>query len=147
MGFGRANLFAAKMEPALALARQFAEVAERNDDTIYRLIGYRLIGTMQASWGRTVEALDNLQRAEQYRDPDRQKLFTFRFGVDPDLDVLSAKIWPLTFLGLHDRAARVGEQMRAEVSNHRHAATVAVCNFFAQWSELLNARFRSVRTP
>ena len=33
--------------------------------------------------------------------------------------------------------------MRAEVSNHKHAATVAVCNYFAQWSELLNADFEA----
>ena len=35
------------------------------------------------------------------------------------------------FLGLHDQAARVSEQVRAELPNHRHAATVAMCNFFA----------------
>ena len=54
------NLFAAKMEPALTLAIQFVEVAERNDDTVYRLIGYRLIGTMQAYMGRNREALENV---------------------------------------------------------------------------------------
>ena len=56
------NLFAARMEPALALARQFAEVGERNDDTTYRL-GYRLIGATRACMGQNREALDNLQRA------------------------------------------------------------------------------------
>src|SRR5271165_2576890 len=57
------NLFAARMEPALALARQFAEVGERNDDTTYRLVGYRLIGATRACMGQNREALDNLQRA------------------------------------------------------------------------------------
>src|SRR5271165_3448073 len=134
------NLFAARMEPALALARQFAEVGERNDDTTYRL-GYRLIGATRACMGQNREALDNLQRAEQYRDPNRQKLFTYRFGTDPDLNVLFVKIWPLVFLGLHDRAARAVEQVRTELSNHKHAATVAVCNFFVLWPELLKGDF------
>ena len=137
------NLFAAQMEPALTLATQFVEVAERNDDTVYRLIGYRLIGTMQAYMGRIPEALENDERAEEYRDPDRPRVFTYRFGVDPDLGVLSVKLLPLTLLGRHDQTARVQEQMRAEVSNHKHAATVAVCNYFAQWSELLNADFEA----
>jgi class 3 adenylate cyclase len=135
------NLFAARMEPALALARQFAEVGERNDDTTYRLVGYRLIGVTRACMGQNREALDNLQRAEQYRDPNRQKLFTYRFGTDPDLNVLFVKIWPLVFLGLHDRAARAVEQVRTELSNHKHAATVAVCNFFVLWPELLKGDF------
>ena len=83
------NLFAARMEPALALAHQFVEVAERNDDTIYRLIGYRLIGTMQASTGQNPRSFGQFRSdAEQYRDPNRPKLFTYRFGTDPDLDVL-----------------------------------------------------------
>jgi class 3 adenylate cyclase len=137
------SLFAARIEPALALARQFVEVAERNDDTTYRLVGYRIIGVMQTSTGQNREALDSLQRAEQYRDPNRPKLFTYRFGTDPDLNVLFGKLWPLVFLGLHDRAARVAEQLQAELSNHKHAATVAVCNFFVQWLELLSRDFEA----
>jgi class 3 adenylate cyclase/tetratricopeptide (TPR) repeat protein len=137
------NLFASKMEPALTLAIQFMEVAERSDDTVYRLIGYRLIGTMQAYMGRILQALENFERAEEYRDPHRPRIFTYRFGVDPDLGVLSAKLLPLTLLGRHDQTAQVREQMLAAVSNDKHAATVAVCSFFAQWSELLNADFEA----
>jgi class 3 adenylate cyclase/tetratricopeptide (TPR) repeat protein len=137
-GLWGANLFAARMEPALALARQFAEVAEHNDDTTYLLVGYRLVGMMQVFMGQNRQGLDNLQRAEQYRDPDRQRLFTYRFGTDPDVNVLFSKIWPLTILGLYDRAARIAEQLRSELSNHKHAATVAVCKYFLLWPELLS---------
>ena len=109
------NLFAAKMEPALTLAIQFVEVAERNDDTVYRLIGYRLIGTMQAYMGRNREALENVQRAEEYRDPHRPRVFTYRFGADPDLGVLSLKLLPLTcWVDMIERPE--SEAMRAEVS-------------------------------
>ena len=110
------SLFAARIEPALALARQFVEVAERNDDTTYRLVGYRLIGVMQTSTGQNREALDSLQRAEQYRDPSRPKLFTYRFGTDPDLNVLFVKLRSLVFLGLHVRAAQVAEQLQTELT-------------------------------
>ena len=53
---------AAQMEPALALARQMVEVADRQDDTTYRLVGYRLLGTMQLYTGQNREALESLQR-------------------------------------------------------------------------------------
>jgi predicted ATPase len=33
--------------------------------------------------------------------------------------------------------------LQAELSNHKHAATVAVCNFFVQWLELLSRDFEA----
>ena len=95
-GLCAANYIAARMEPALALARQIVEVADRQDDPIYRLVGYRLLGTMQVFMGRNREALESLQQAERYRDPVRQKLLSYRFGYDPGLAVLCYKIWALT---------------------------------------------------
>ena len=87
-GLWAANFLAARLEPALGLARQFSEVAERQENTTYRPVGYRLIATVHAFIGQNREAMENVQRAEQYRDPDRRKVPTYRFGVDPDLPVL-----------------------------------------------------------
>ena len=39
-----ANLMVGRPELALALARQMVEVADRQDDTIYRLVGHRFSG-------------------------------------------------------------------------------------------------------
>ncbi len=132
------------MEPALALAREIVEVADRKDDTTYRLVGYRILGAMQLTTGQNREALESVQRAERYRDPVRQKLLSYRFGIDPGLDVLFYKIWALMFLGLHDQTERVREQVWAELATHRHAPTLAICKLFAGvWPELAIGNFEA----
>ena len=130
-GLWAASFVAAQMKPALALARQIVEVADRHDDTTYRLLGYRALGATLLTTGQNRAALESVQQAERYRDPVRQKLLSYRFGFDPSLAVLCYKIWALTFLGLHNQAQRVREQVRAELANHRHAPTFAICNMFA----------------
>src|SRR5207237_1440216 len=82
-GLCAASVAAARMEPALALAHQLVELAGRENDTTYRLVGYRVLGTMQFYMGHTCEAMESLQQAERYRVPGRQRLSSFRFGGDP----------------------------------------------------------------
>ena len=60
---------AARLEPALELAREFVEAAERQDEAYYRLAGYRMVAMMQIAMGQNREALKNLQRALRLRDP------------------------------------------------------------------------------
>jgi len=43
------------------LSRRLA--AERQDETYYRLVGYRMFAMMQIAMGQNREALKNLQRA------------------------------------------------------------------------------------
>jgi hypothetical protein len=93
------SFLAARMEPALALTREIVEVAERQDDTIYLLVGYRLIGMIQVYMGRNREALESLQRCERYSDPVRQKQLSYRFATDPGLAALCYKTQALQFLG------------------------------------------------
>jgi tetratricopeptide (TPR) repeat protein len=143
-GLCLANLVAAWMEPALILARQFVDVADRHDDQIYRLVGYRLLGTIQVFMGQNREALESLQEAERYRDSSREKLLSYRFGLDPGLAVLCYRIWSLTFLGLPNQAARVSEQVRAALPSHGHAHTVAFRKFFAVvWPEFWSGDFEA----
>jgi len=130
-GLCSAALQASRMEPALALARQFVEVVDQQDDTAYRLVGYRVLGQALFFSGRHCEALQTLQHAERYRDAGRQKLLSYRFGTDPSLAALHIMIFVLSFLGLSDQSARVRRQVLAELPNHGHAPTVAHGKFFA----------------
>ena len=124
--------------PRCALARQFVDLADRQDDPTYRLVGRRLLGTVQFYMGRNREALDNLQQAERCRDPTRQKQLSYRFGYDPGLSALCYKAMALFMLGLPDQAAGVSDQVRREARDHDHAPTVAFCQFFTTiWPELL----------
>jgi class 3 adenylate cyclase/tetratricopeptide (TPR) repeat protein len=143
-GLCSANFVASRMESALAQAREIIEVADRQDDTTYRLVGYRLLGTTQFYTGHIREALEALQQAERYRDPIRQKLLSYRFGFDPGLAVLCYKIWALIILGLHDQAAHVSDQVGAELPSVSHAPTIALCNFFTSvWPEFVLGHFEA----
>ena len=138
-GLCSARHVGAQAEPALDLAREMVQVADRQDNTTFRLVGLRLLGMIQLMIGQNREALEAFQRAERYREPGRQKLRSYRFGSDPGINVLLWKIWALMFLGLPDQAARVSEQSWAEVASQGHAQTVAGCAFLARvWPEFLS---------
>jgi hypothetical protein len=137
-GLCGANYMAAQWKPALALAHQIVEVAERQDDPIYQLLGNRLLGTTQVFTGQHREALESLKRAERYSDPVRQKLLSYRFGIDPGLAVLCYKIWALIFLGFPDQARQFRDEVGAQLQSHGHAPTIATCNILAVgFSELV----------
>ena len=138
-GLCSARHVGAQAEPALALAREMVEVAGREDDTTFRLVGTRLLGAIQLLIGQNREALETLQRAERYREPGRQKLRSYRFGSDPGLNVLLYKIWALEFLGLLDQAERVSNQLWGDLGSQGHVQTVAGCALWAKvWPEFLS---------
>ncbi|HEY3718747.1 MAG TPA: AAA family ATPase, partial [Roseiarcus sp.] len=130
-GLCSANHQAARLDPALALAREIIEVANREKDTTYLMIGYRLQGVMLYYMGRNREALKSFAHAERYRDPVRHRPLSYRFGVDPGLDILAFKTLALLQLGLIGQADRVREEIRAELATHGHAPTVATFTFLS----------------
>jgi hypothetical protein len=136
-GLGAAKHMAPHLDPALVLAREIVEFADRRDDAFYKLVGYRFLGAVQVCMGQHRMALRTLQLAEQYRDPNRQKLLGYRFGYDPGLALLNWRRFALTILGLHSEGTRTAEQVRTEISGHGHDSTVANCMFFAVWPEFL----------
>jgi tetratricopeptide (TPR) repeat protein len=144
MGLFMTPYIAARLDSALELAREFVEAAERQDETYYLLAGYRLLASMQIAMGQNREALKNLQRALQLRDPSRQKPIGFRFSTDPGLSALCSKIWVLSSLGLHDRAARVRELARTELRDHKIPGAIALYMQLAlAWPELMYGDFEA----
>jgi class 3 adenylate cyclase/tetratricopeptide (TPR) repeat protein len=126
MGLYLTPYISARLESALELAHEFVEAAERQDETYYHLVGYRMLAVIQIALGQNREALKNLQRAERLRDPSGQKPIGFRFSTDPGLSTLLSMIWVLSSLGLHDQAARVRERVRTELPDHSLPGTVAL---------------------
>ncbi len=128
----------ARMRSAFELAHQIIEVSERQEDPTYRLVAYRMLGTNQYFAGQNREALQSLQHGKRYRDPHRQRVLSYRFGWDPSLAILSFEGLVRLSLGLLDSAARISEQVRAELSNHGHATTIASATFcVTTWPELV----------
>jgi class 3 adenylate cyclase/tetratricopeptide (TPR) repeat protein len=143
-GLCRISYTSGRLESALALARKIIEIADHQDDTTYRLVGYRMLGAVLLLTGKSREALESLQCAERYRNPVRDKLLSFRTVIDPGLVVLFWKSWALLHLGRLDQAARTIEQILSELPSHGHAMTVAQGKLFAApWPEFLLRDFEA----
>src|SRR5450631_503768 len=137
-GLCSATTLTARLQEALDFAHQIIEVAERQDDPTYRVVGYRQLGTLQFYAGQNREALQSLQEGNQYRDPRRQRALGYRFSWDQGLALLSFEVLVRLSLGLLDSAAELGEQVRIELLSHRHATTVASATFSSQtWPKLV----------
>jgi hypothetical protein len=129
-GLWAANYVAARIETAEDLARQYVEVANRQSDPTYLMIGQRLIGAALIASGRHREGLFNLERAYQHYDPVRHKPLSYRFGQDIGLSVLCHEVWALWFIGRLDEATHLSEQILAELPGHGHATTIAFCTLY-----------------
>jgi predicted ATPase len=128
-GLCTGNTLQARMQTGFDLARQIIEIAERQDDPTYHLVGYRLLGTLQFYTGQNREALASLQKGGKYRDPRRQQALSYRFGWDPSLAVLCYEVLVRLSLGLLDSAAQLSAQVKAELRDHPHPPSVATVTF------------------
>jgi predicted ATPase len=128
-GLCTGNTLRARMDVAFGLARQIIEIAERQGDPTYHMIGHRLLGTLQFYAGQNREALESLQKSGQYRDPHRQRALSYRFGWDPSLAVLCFEVLVRLSLGLLDSAAQISAQVRAELKDHPHPPSIATVTF------------------
>ena len=137
-GLCSASTLTARLQQALDFAHQIIEVAERQDDPTYRVVGYRQLGTLQFYAGKNREALQSLQKGNQYCDPRRQRALGYRFSWDQGLALLSFEVLVRLSLGLLDSAAQLGERVRIELLSHGHATTVASATFSSQtWPKLV----------
>ncbi len=128
-GLCTGNTLRARMEPAFDLARQIIEIAERQDEPTYYVVGYRLLGTLQFYAGQNRAALASLKKGIEYRDPSRQRPVSYWFGWDPSLAILCYEVLVRLSLGLLDSAADISAQTRAEFRDHAHPPTIATSTF------------------
>ena len=136
-GLCAGTTLASRLEEALAFAREIIEVAERLDDPAYRVLGYRQLATIQFYGGQNREALASLQRGYAHRDQQRQRALSYRFGWDQGIAILSFEVLVRISLGLLDSAARIRDQVLAELSGHSHATTIASATFCVRtWPQL-----------
>jgi predicted ATPase len=127
-GLCSATTLTARLKPALDFAHQIIAFAEQHNDSAYQLVGYRHLGTLQFYAGNNREALASLRKGYTYRD-FRQKALSYRFSWDQGIAILSFEVLVRLSLGLLDSAARIREQVEAELSDYNHATTVASARF------------------
>ena len=86
----------ARMEPALALARQIVEFADRQDDPTYRLVGYGCSAMTQIAMGQHREALGKSASEPSNTAIRAAEVLSYRFAFDPGLAALCYKMWALS---------------------------------------------------
>ena len=128
-GLCSSTTLTARLKQALDFAHQIIEVADRQNDPAYQLVGHRQLGTLHFYAGNFPEALATLQKGYTYRDVQRQKALSYRFSWDQGIAILSFEVLTRLSLGLLDSAARVREQVRSELATHSHATTIASATF------------------
>jgi class 3 adenylate cyclase/predicted ATPase len=129
-GLWAASYVGARIAYAQDLARQYVEVADRQGDPTFLMIGQRIVGAGLIAGGRLRDGLSSLERAYQHYDPVRHKPLSYRFGQDIGLSVLCHKAWALWFIGRLTDAKRLSEQIFSELPGHGHATTVAFCTLY-----------------
>jgi class 3 adenylate cyclase/predicted ATPase len=129
-GLWAANYVAAHIDSAQDLARQYVEVANRQSDPTYLMIGQRIVGAALITAGHHRDGLASLERAYQHYDPVRHKPLSYRFGQDIGLSVLCHQVWALWFIGRLTDATRLSERILGELPEHGHATTVAFCTLY-----------------
>ncbi len=129
-GLWAANYVAARIATAEDLAHQYLEVANRQNDPTFLMIGERIVGAALIAGGRHREGLRSLQMAYTHYDPARHRPLSYRFGQDIGLSVLCHEVWALWLMGRAKEAAALTEQILAELPNHGHATTIAFCTLY-----------------
>jgi class 3 adenylate cyclase/predicted ATPase len=130
-GLCSATTLTAQLKQAFDLAHEILDVAERQDDPTCRMVGHRMLGTIQLYAGQNRLALQSLQSGAKFRDPGRHRALSYRFGWDPGIAVVCFEILARLSLGLFDSAARIGREVQEELRGHGHATTIASTRFCA----------------
>jgi class 3 adenylate cyclase len=135
----------AQIKPALEIADEMLDLARRQGDLTFRVIGNRVLGMLQLEIGENHSALQALREAEHYGEHESKRAFGYRFGSDPDLNVLNYKIWALAILGLPREAIRAQTKVLMGLKSQEHSPTIAGCIFWAKvWPNLLWRDFESL---
>ena len=109
-GLCTGNTLQARMATAFDLAHQIIEIAHRQDEPTYHVVGYRLLGTLQFYAGQNRAALASLEKGGKYRDPGRQTADQLSIWLgselgDPLLRGAGAVVaWPARQRGADQRA-------------------------------------------
>jgi class 3 adenylate cyclase len=129
-GLWAANYVAARIGVAHDLGNEYLDVAKRNGDATFLMIGQRIVGAGLIAAGRHREGLLSLRQAEQHYDPLRHRPLSYRFGQDIGLSVLCHEVWALWFLGQFRDAEDLTGRVIRELDGHGHATTVAFCTLY-----------------
>ena len=103
-GFWAANFVAFNGDAMRELAMQFLSIAEKQNATLLRMIGHRLMGTSLTCTGNVVEGRAHYDQAIALYDPAEHRSVATQFGQDVAVVILSLRSFTLWLLGYPEAA-------------------------------------------
>jgi hypothetical protein len=105
-GFWAANFVAFNGDAMRELAMQFLSIAEKQNATLLRMIGHRLMGASLMSTGNAVEGRVHFDQAIALFDSAEHRSVAMQFGQDVAVTILSIRSLTLWLLGYPEAARR-----------------------------------------
>jgi predicted ATPase len=134
-GQWRFHLVRSEHKVALSLAEQVEKIGEARNDVAARLLGRRANGTTRLWLGEFVSARALLERCHGLADPAHRGVGAGLTEDDPYAGMLAQLAATLAHLGYRDQARLRLNEAFLEARRLRHAQTLAVVLFFANWIE------------
>jgi predicted ATPase len=127
--FWNASYAAFNADAMRELAAHFLALAEKQEATVQRMMGYRLMGLSLLFTGEIAQGREHLDRAFALYDPAEHRQLASRLGRDFWASTLSERSVALWTLGYPDSALADSERMLKGVRNFGRAATLmyALC--------------------
>jgi class 3 adenylate cyclase/predicted ATPase len=145
-GFWVANYVAFDGDVVRKLAAEFMVLAEKQEATVPRLIGHRLMGISSTWTGDIVEGRTHLDQVVTLYEPAEHRRLATRFGHDAGVAGLIYRAFALWFLG-HPKAAL--EDAHNALKNAREigqAATLMYALSNATWSQIYCGNYGAATT-
>jgi len=123
-GFWVVNVVTFNGDALRDLAREFLALAEKQETTVTRMIGHRLMGTSLVSLGDIMEGREHLDQAIALYDPKEHRSLAMSFGQDIRVSILSWRSRTLWFLGWPEAAIADSDHTIKNAREIGHPATL-----------------------
>jgi class 3 adenylate cyclase/tetratricopeptide (TPR) repeat protein len=118
-------LVRAEIPAAIEEARRFETLALLQDDPALLAMAHRNLGVVFLSAGEPATARGHLDQAAALMRPEDRTDYTFAYGLDPLVTLLSARALVLLQLGDRDAAEITAAEALREARSSRHFASLA----------------------
>jgi predicted ATPase len=128
------------------LARQFLALAEKQEATVPRMVGHRIMGVSLLFSGDIVEARAHLDRGIALYDPAEHRRLATRFAIDVRVGILFARSLALWMLGYPEAALGDTEQAIKDAREIGHAATLMFALACPSMTHILLGKYEAANT-
>ena len=126
------------------LAKQFLELAEKQEAKVPLMVGHRLMGISLLCTGDIVEGRRHYDHAIALYDPGQHRLLATRFGQDV-WPLVCYRSWALWMLGYPEAALADADQALKDAREIGHAGTLMYALSITFFTQALCGRYAAAQ--